>query len=772
MKLPQLFAKKQPPVDYFLCLLLRDEHVGAYILQEQSGELKIVGQQEETLPNSIEQSSPEQWIEILDRVISKAEETLPPKVITHKTMFGLKESWVEEDKKINKDYLAKLKKVCEALDLQPVGFLVITEAITHQLQEQEGAPLTAILVEIGKQHLAVSHVRAGRTIETRSAMIIESPVVTVDELLKHFISATVLPARIIVFDGISSEKISQDFISHQWSKSLPFLHMPQVTALPHGFDAKAVIMGAAEQMELRLAGDIDIQTPIETTENKVSRSEKPQEQPTEVEPEKKTLAQQFNQENTQIVSADNFGFVEEQDIEQMVGQHPETEPSKNFNSDSLKNVEPAFAMDEIQREEIKQNKLDNKFSVLTNLLQISKNFGKRGQKMLTHISMPRVAGQAIPTWLYILPVVLLIIFAGIVWYVLSVQATIKITLNPKIVEEKGSITFSTNSGNDFSNNTLAAKDVSVSLDGSANTNTTGKKNVGTPAKGSVTIYNASSNSVQLDSGVTISAPNGLKFTLNSSVSVASSSGDASNPNPGTASVNVTSADLGQNYNLPSGTKFSVDNYSQSDVIAKNDNAFSGGTKQQVTVVSQNDLATLNQSLQNNLENKAKQQLQSKISGDEALLPDITNIELQNKVYSPKLNAQASTASLTATAVFHTAIYNKNDLLQLEQSLLKDKFSDNQALSDKGITTDVSNQKVVDDNTIKADIDLKAGLLPKLDNQKLINEITGKSADQAIALLAQEPQVESSDIQLSPNIPFIPKMLPRFSKNIKIETESN
>ena len=55
-----------------------------------------------------------------------------------------------------------------------------------------------------------------------------------------------MPARIVVFDG--AEDQSQEFINHRWSKSLPFLHLPQVTTLPSEFDAKAVLFGAATQM--------------------------------------------------------------------------------------------------------------------------------------------------------------------------------------------------------------------------------------------------------------------------------------------------------------------------------------------------------------------------------------------------------------------------------------------------------------------------------------------------------------------------------------------
>ncbi len=775
MKLPiphLSFGKKQPKKAYFLCLLLRDEQISAYILEETNGQLQLVSKQEEVLPASIEQETPEQWLEILDRIISKAEEALPKDILTHKTMFGVKEGWVE-DKKIKKEYLTKMKQVCDSLDLQPIGFLVITEAIAHQMQEEEGAPLTAILVEIGKQKLTVSHIRAGRIIETQHTAIIESPAQTVDALLKHFTSVTVLPSRIVVYDGINTDQIVQDFISHQWSKSLPFLHMPQITSLPHGFDAQSVILGAAEQMGLQVS-NLNLNMLPAQSKNDEGIQNSPVNMPSAAESQ--TLAQQFSQnfsdedipqkqepaasletynENTKIVPAETLGFFEEKDVADI----PQTQ--------SLSHDQEKFLQQNPETKSKTKRSLPGISFLSGTGRRITSGIGSIFSKK------PRIAiaGQSIPRWLYILPVILVLICAGIGWYIFQVQATVTLHLKPKVVQEQGNMTFSTANGNNFSNNTVSAKDLSVDINGSVSTNTTGKKNVGTPAKGTVTLYNNSSSSVQLSSGSTITSSNNLVFILDNDVSVASASGDIfSGTKPGTTDVNVTAKDIGTNYNLPSGTTFSVSG--TSDVAAKNNAAFTGGTEKQVTVVSQVDLNKLAGDLPTNLQDKAKQQLQEKLNSDESLLPDITSTSLSNKVYSAKVNDSASSVTLKATVTFHEMAYNNTDLQQLGMFLLKDKFTDNEALSGKGITADVSNEKVADDNTVNANIDLKAGLLPQLNKQKLLGQITGKSVTDAQTLLSGEPQVESSTITLQPNIPFIPKLLPRFPNHIHIQVQSN
>jgi hypothetical protein len=246
MNLPIPFGKKEQP-EYLLALLLRQEKTTAVIIEQRKAGSTIVGSHEEYFQTNLEDASEDEWLKILDATISKAESTLPSNVETHKTIFGVPSSWVEE-KHITKEYLAKLKKASDELSLTPVGFLEIPEAIAHLLLEEEGAPVSAILAEIGKEYLAISLLRGGKIIDTKFGKLAESPAHDVDTLLRSFANVEVFPSRIILFNGGHGEELVQQFISHQWSRSLPFLHVPQISLLPKGFDAKAIVFGAATQM--------------------------------------------------------------------------------------------------------------------------------------------------------------------------------------------------------------------------------------------------------------------------------------------------------------------------------------------------------------------------------------------------------------------------------------------------------------------------------------------------------------------------------------------
>src|SRR3989344_655238 len=195
MNLP--FLKKKEKIEYFLALLLREEKVSAVIFEEILGKIKM-------------------------------------------------------------EYLIKLKKVSDALGLSPIGFLVIHEAIARLIQEEEGVPVSAILTEVDKKGVAVSLIRAGKVSSTKRAKIEGSIPETTDKILHYFVNHEILPSRIIIFDDKDLEKLSQEFIGHAWSKSLPFLHVPQITTLVKGFDAKAILFGAAVQMGFEMLNEEDL----------------------------------------------------------------------------------------------------------------------------------------------------------------------------------------------------------------------------------------------------------------------------------------------------------------------------------------------------------------------------------------------------------------------------------------------------------------------------------------------------------------------------------
>lgn len=782
LPIPSLLQKKKSSSIHYLALLLRDEKAVAIIIEEVSGTVKVIGRHEEPLTSPLEDFEYDDLLTVLDKTISRAEETLPSSIETESTVFGVKDSWVE-DKKIKKDYLSKLKRICDELSLKPIGFMVITEAISHLIQKEEGAPLSAVLADITKSNVTLSLFRAGKILESNSSPIVNSVPQTVDKLLHHF-TVDVLPSRIILLNETIDENLAQEFIAHHFSKSIPFLHVPQISVLPAGFDGKAMVYGAAEQMGLSASHIFEdlVITELNTKDKKIieepHHSRKVQHEDEKIELNKEELSESEKESKEDAIKedaeADEFGFVIGKDISSVKPPPYSTSMADNDNNDFSINSTESDNLKSPEFPPTKRNTLNEDINndekikggtfgaILSPISSIT--------KLLPHNFALKVPALPHGRNAIMIPIILIALIGLTLLYVFKVKADVILTLEPKGIEKEETVTLAVGAANDFNEKVIEAKEVEVQLEGSSTITATGKKEIGEKAKGTVTLFNSSESKRTLPAGTTLTSSNNREYVTDKEVVVASASGDIfSGIKSGTAQVNVTAKQIGNEYNLPSNTKFTTT--VSNTLAARNDSAFSGGSKKEVAVFSKKDADKLSTDLPESLEEKARQAIREKLGKDEEALNDFTDITLTKKNFDKDVNDEAKQVTLKATVLFTTLSYNSNDLTELAQTLLKDEFSENLSLSDKDTDILVENVNIKNDEEAEATLKIKGGLLPKINNEEIINEISGKSFSQASAYLNQLSQVKNSEIKLIPNIPLLPKYLPRVKDNISITTQT-
>lgn len=762
MKLPEIpFLKKKSEVEYILVLLLRQEKANAVVIAKQGDIIRVLNQHEEYFSTNLEDAKDEEWLDITDAAITRAEELLPPSIETHKTIFGLPNSWVEE-KQIKKEYLAKLKYASDELDLKPVGFIEIPEAIIHSLGEDEGAPVSAILAEVGKRFVVLTLSRGGRIIDTKSAPIRSSSLETVDTLLKEF-EVDVLPSRLIIYNGQGGKELAHEFTSHHWSKSIPFLHPPQVTILDKGFDTDAVIEGAAGQLGATLshtkAQKVTLATALDTADE-------------ERESEHTTA------ETTAVAggSASDFGFTVDGEEETPELKTNETSgvkeaPLEETVSENGPKINDPYARndgDEVHRNLREPDPLEIEEPVHTTPRKNPLSNLKL-PAFLQNLSGKLPENMPKNKFMLLIPIILIIFIVGAVSYATMLKATVEVTVRPEVAEETQDVIFTTSGSNDFSDNTLAVKTTTVEVTGTASTKATGEKEEGEKAKGTVTIFNSSTSKKELAQGTVISSSNNLDFVLDKEVIIASASGDIfSGIKSGTAKVPVTASEIGKESNIPSNTTFKIG--SDSSLGAKNDEAFSGGSKEEILVVSASDLAKLAKDLPESLTKKAEDQINQKLGGKEILLTVYTDFKPAAGDYSAKAGEEAQNVTLDSTVEFTGVFYENSDLIEFTKALMQEKFSEDLELDEKNIKTTISDIKE-DDGEYSATLDLQANLLPKMDNSSLKEKIKGKSFGQAAKIIEDLPQVISTKFVVFPPLPFL-NMLPRQAENIDIIVISN
>jgi len=153
---------------------------------------------------------------------------------------------------------------------------------------------------------------------------------------------------------------------------------------------------------------------------------------------------------------------------------------------------------------------------------------------------------------------------------------------------------------DFDNLKIPIKIESVEKDRSSTIKATGKAYTGEKATGKVQLVGGPSctEAIALPAGQ-ILLSSGKAFTMDTATSV---------PCPGIAEASVHAREFGTEFNIESNSNFLAQGHLSTQLFGYNPNAFTGGTKQEYTVLSQSDVDSGTESLKSEAELEAENEL--------------------------------------------------------------------------------------------------------------------------------------------------------------------
>jgi hypothetical protein len=330
------------------------------------------------------------------------------------------------------------------------------------------------------------------------------------------------------------------------------------------------------------------------------------------------------------------------------------------------------------------------------------------------------------------------------------------------------IDLTTDGQSSFKDGTFKISTLDETVSGEESQETTGQKDTGDKATGTITIFNKTDQPQSLDKGTTISSSNNLEFILDDDVKIASTSSFSTSFS--NEKVNVTASDFGKEYNLPSDTNFTIEGMSASDIFARNDTAFSGGSKSEIQVVSQDDLTALQNTVVARLFDKAKSQAKGGLSSDEVLIPVMLDSNFKQKSFSKKVSDEAKSVSLNAEITYTLGVYTKGDLQKFLTNSGDFSVPNDFKLSDSDSQISISNVKQ-GKNGITADLSYNVIFKPSLTIGTIPQEIAGSSLSSAQKKLKQIQGVSDATIVLQNKLPLLPSLLPLRKSNISVELKT-
>ncbi|PLS80970.1 hypothetical protein CYG49_03500, partial [Candidatus Saccharibacteria bacterium] len=366
--------------------------------------------------------------------------------------------------------------------------------------------------------------------------------------------------------------------------------------------------------------------------------------------------------------------------------------------------------------------------------------------------------------------VALVVF--LVWaFVFAPRATVTITAKTNAVNISEPITLDPNATTAIEEGRIKPIIKQIKKTTSAEFDTTGTKEIGNKATGSMTLSNSGeSDPIVVEAGTVFKSPSGQEFTSNSSVTVPGFRRSGGRDIPGTATVNVTASAIGGEYNLPS------QSYATRAPVAAQGSQMSGGNRETVNVVAQADVDKAQQGLSAQNEEDVKRELRAQFGKDDIVIQESFKADVGSPTVSPAVGEQAKRARLSVETTYTVIGAPRNDVKGLLAGVLKDEIgdrNDRRIYSDGDKSISFSQFQAAQNGTFTAQLSTTGYIGPTIDDKRLAERIAGKRYGEIEQTITPIEGIEDVDIQFSPFwVNKAPKKTDKIAIKFSVKNDTN
>ena len=301
--------------------------------------------------------------------------------------------------------------------------------------------------------------------------------------------------------------------------------------------------------------------------------------------------------------------------------------------------------------------------------------------------------------------------------------------------------------------------------------TTGKKNLGGKATGTLTLYNYWDSTPQsLDKGAKFSSSD-KTFMSTGSATIPGTSIRGGNIVPGTATIEIVAENPGEDYNVKAGrfTIIGLTSAQQEKIYGQSGKDLTGGFSKEVNVTSEQDYNQAKDKLTENLNEKLKNELKEK-SGTMEILEKAEIFETTDISSSADVDAEANDFTMKIkqrlrVIIFDRDAFNQFVILILEKQIPYDKMI---SLGPSDSITPAKIEPKYDQDLLVLNLKVEAKISSRVDLEKVKKDLLGKSRSKAESYLNNLSGVAGAEISYVPS--FWLKKIPNFSRSVKVELE--
>lgn len=362
------------------------------------------------------------------------------------------------------------------------------------------------------------------------------------------------------------------------------------------------------------------------------------------------------------------------------------------------------------------------------------------------------------------------------------KATVVLYVEEKTLEKEEIVRVDTQIAKiNFEQRTIPGQVLESEASDSEKFEATGKKTVGDKAIGKLTLQNWTDNEITLPAKELFTVDKdqegaGLVYESTQEVTIPAQTFSIPGPGQklfqaGLATVQLKASEIGETFNLPAGVNFIVDKYPFSSLGATNPDKITGGSTREVTAVSQENLQTAQDQLSSKLFTKSKDDLKSRLMGDQKLIEAAIVNRVESSQFSHQANEEADNFTVSLKTRSIVTVYSESQLKEVLSSVARESVPPGFSLLPEKEAFSSEIIKSGEKGSIELLGKIKTLVVPDFDTQKIKEQLVGKKSAEAKAILTALPRLSGSEIHLWPLVPPLLQTLP-FQKErltIKIET---
>jgi hypothetical protein len=357
----------------------------------------------------------------------------------------------------------------------------------------------------------------------------------------------------------------------------------------------------------------------------------------------------------------------------------------------------------------------------------------------------------------------------------SAKAVVSVWIKAETLKESQTFLVRTNTQSaSASQSSIIAESFTESVTIDKEVPTTGTKIIGDLAKGKVKVFNRTTQEKVFPQGTKLTVGK-YGFTFDEEVKVASAStGSDYSVIPGTKDANVTAGVIGPDSNLAKDQEFKIANFDTSSYVARNSEPLSGGTSREIQAISQKDVNTATSDLLQAATSQLKEKVESQSSEESPVLFG-QQVKITKTETSAKIGDEQKFVTVTLTVEGTGLRIPKAELERVAAEAFTDKLQPGQQIQPGKIkiTTESISGGI---NDLRLQAGISAQILPDVPASSLRDKIVGQYVPRAETLLKEQPGVAKIEIRFVPAwmeqfMRSLPKDPNRIEFNMRIQEET-